>query len=93
MNIANIHIINNNLQRKNIEIVSNIWISFKVCYQRKTHKIELLEEYSYCADPNKELEQLERLRFEDTPRRVMITHTIESYWIPSPKKTKSKLQL
>ena len=33
------------------------------------------------------LEQLERLRSEDTPRRLMIiTHTIESYWIPSQKK-------
>ena len=29
------------------------------------------------------LEQLERLRSEDTPRRLMITHTIESYWISS----------
>ena len=36
------------------------------------------------------LEQLERLRSEDTPRRLMITHSIESYWIPSQKKTKSK---
>ena len=40
-----------------------------------------------------ELEQLERLRSEDTPRRLMITHTMESYWIPSQKKTKSKLQI
>ena len=40
-----------------------------------------------------ELEQLERLGSEDTPRRLMITHTIESYWIPSKKKTKSKLQI
>ena len=39
------------------------------------------------------LEQLERLCSEDTPRRLMITHTIESYWIPSQKKTKSKLQI
>ena len=39
-----------------------------------------------------QLEQLERLRSEDTPHRLMITHTIESYWIPSQKKTKSKLQ-
>ena len=38
------------------------------------------------------LEQLERLRSEDTPHRLMITHTIESYWIPS-QKTKSKLQI
>ena len=27
------------------------------------------------------------------PRRLMITHTIESYWIPSQKMTKSKLQI
>ena len=39
------------------------------------------------------LGQLERLRSEDTPRRLMITHTIELYWIPSQKKTKSKLQI
>ena len=39
------------------------------------------------------LEQLERLRSEDTPRRLMITHTIESYWIPSQKRTKSKLKI
>ena len=34
------------------------------------------------------LEQLERLRSEDTPRRLMITHTIESCWIPSQNKVK-----
>ena len=39
------------------------------------------------------LEQLERLRSEDTRRRLMITHSIESYWIPSQKKTKWKLQI
>ena len=33
------------------------------------------------------LEQLECLRSEDTPCRLMITHTIKSYWIPSQKKT------
>ena len=27
------------------------------------------------------------------PRHLMITHIIESYWIPSQKKTKSKLQI
>ena len=36
--------------------------------------------------------KLERLRSEDTPHRLVITHTIESYWIPS-QKTKSKLQI
>ena len=39
------------------------------------------------------LEQLERLHSKDTPRHLMITHTIESSWIPSQKKTKSKLQI
>ena len=54
---------------------------------------------------NVELEQLERLHSEDTPPppppppththtpHLMITHTIESYWIPSQKKTKWKLQI
>ena len=32
------------------------------------------------------LEKLERLRSEDTPRRLMTTHTIESCWIPSQNK-------
>ena len=40
-----------------------------------------------------ELEQLKRLRSDDTPRRPMITHTIDSYWIPSQNKTNSKLQI
>ena len=37
------------------------------------------------SDPQNmdKLEQLECLRSEDTPRRLMITHNIESYWIPS----------
>ena len=49
--------------------------------------------YLNTHDINLQLEQLEHLRSEDTPRRLMITHTIESYWIPSQKKTKSKLQI
>ena len=40
-----------------------------------------------------QLEQLELLRSEDSPRRPMITHTMDSYWNPSQKKTKSKLQI
>ena len=35
-----------------------------------------------------QLEQLERLRSDDTLRRLMITHDIESYWNPSQQKTK-----
>ena len=40
-----------------------------------------------------ELEQLERLGSYDTPRRLMIPHTIESDCIPSRKMTKPKLQI
>ena len=36
--------------------------------------------------PDSILEQLERLRSEDTPRHLMITHTSESCWIPSQNK-------
>ena len=32
-----------------------------------------------------QLEQLERLHSENTPHRPMITHTIDSYQIPSQK--------
>ena len=43
------------------------------------------------------LEQLERLHSDDAPPPPppppMITHNIESYWIPSQKKAKSKLQI
>ena len=38
------------------------------------------------------LEQLERLRSEDTPRRLMITHTIGSYWIPSQQNNRSRTE-
>ena len=38
------------------------------------------------------LEQLERLRSEDTPRRLMITHTFETYWIPSQKNNRSRTE-
>ena len=34
-----------------------------------------------------QLEQPQCLRSEDTPHRLMITHTIKSYWIPCQKKT------
>ena len=39
-----------------------------------------------------QLEQLERLRSEDTPRRLMITHTFETYWIPSQKNNRSRTE-
>ena len=34
------------------------------------------------------LEQLERLRSEDTPRHLMITHTIESCWLLSQNESR-----
>ena len=37
-------------------------------------------------------EQLERLRSEDTPRCLMITYIIESYWIPSKKNNRSRTE-
>ena len=42
-----------------------------------------------------ELEQLEHLHSEDTPRCLMITHSTESYWIPShkSKEDKAKVQI
>ena len=40
-----------------------------------------------------QLEQLERLRSENTPHCPMITHTIDSYQIPCHNKTKSKLPI
>ena len=40
-----------------------------------------------------QLEQLERLRSENTPRCPMMTHTMHSYQIPCHNKTKSKLQI
>ena len=39
--------------------------------------------YEYLILFQIKLEQLECLRSEDTPCRLMITNTIESYWIPS----------
>ena len=43
-------------------------------------------------DTLRKLEQLERLRSEDTPRRLMITHTIESCWIPQVKTRSNDLE-
>ena len=43
--------------------------------------------------PFNQLEQLERLRSELTPRHPMITHTSDSHQIPCQNTTKSKLQI
>ena len=54
--------------------------------------MECLELWLKVIDIDNQLE-LERLYSEDTPRPLMITHTIVSYWIQSQKKSKSKFQI
>ena len=56
------------------------WVWMKCCpsedaSQRSSQTLEKMTRHQF------QLEQLERLRSEDTPHRLMITHTIESYWI------------
>ena len=48
--------------------------------------------YLATQQKQKKLEQLERLRSEDTPRRLRITHTIESCWIPQVKTRSNDLE-
>ena len=77
------------------------WLNFiEICF-RESCSLQVCISLGNGYNDLNQLEQLERLRFEDNPppppppppRRLMITHTIESYWIPSQKKTKSKLQI
>ena len=57
-------------------------------------KMSVVEQLSskFGREWNTKLEQLEHLHCEDIPRRPSITHTIDSYWIPSQNKT-SNLQI
>ena len=66
-----------------------------MCHLMAIHGATILVPYHHChvttaysgiRHQQMKLEQLERLRSEDTPRRLMITHTIESCWIPSQNK-------
>ena len=50
------------------------------------------QDYLGNSKDNEKLEQLECLRSEDTPRRLMITHTIESYRIPSKINNRSRTE-
>ena len=60
-------------------IQNTVTVSFQLCFDKCNSKTI------------KELEQLECLRSEDTPHHLMITHSIELYWIPSQKKNKVKV--
>ena len=74
---------NSNMEKVNFKNINEKvldWMSFKYFLQIHEKSANILE-------------QLERLRSEDTPHHLMITHSIESYWIPSQKKIKSKLQI
>ena len=46
---------------------------------KKMHPQSTAFSFETKQNKKKQLEQLERLRSEDTPRRLMIIHTIESY--------------
>ena len=69
-----------------------LWAGRRIfCIKWCIHGNSSINSIVYCIQI--QLEQVEPLRSEDTPRHLMITHAIESYWIPSQKKTKSKLQI
>ena len=55
-------------------------IATNICTCHDTYRVQ-----RFVAITTLKVEQLERLRFEDTRRRLMITHTIESHWIPIQK--------
>ena len=58
----------------------------------RKHKSSIFSSLCRCHETQLQLEQQECLRSDDTPCRPVITHTINSYWIPSQNKTKSMLQ-
>ena len=68
---------------------------YKHCAHETIPQIKNCHRHDYKADvfyvrkhtvyKHIKLEQLERQRSEDTPRGLMITHTIESCWIPQVK--------
>ena len=59
-----------------------------------TYHIKTATEIDCNAGPLQTITRTTRTpAFWGYPRRLMITHTIMSYWIPSQNKTKSKLQI
>ena len=74
---------------------SGDWVYFYLlpCVTRESFFQAMREHVTHGRDMIQiKLEQLERLRSEDTPRRLMITHTIGSYWIPSQKNNRSRTE-
>ena len=60
-----------------------ILIKFEFKHNRRRWFLRRCFFFSKCQ---LQLEQLEHLRSEDTPSHFMITHTIETCWIPSQNK-------
>ena len=71
-------------------VVPRRWTCLSVILPYSTIHVGYIYIYMILQKTLKKLEQLERLRSEDTPRRLMITHIIESYWIPSQKNNRSR---
>ena len=74
---------------------SGDWVYFYLlpCVTRESFFRAMREHVTHGRDMIQiKLEQLERLRSEDTPRRLMITHTIGLYWIPSQKNNRSRTE-
>ena len=69
--------------------IINEAVILQIIYKSHTHKLFftlLLIWINFKLNMDK-LEQQEGLHSQDTLCRQMITNTIESYWIPSQKKT------
>ena len=57
------------------------------------HKTSIFSTLCHRRETQLQLERLKHLSSEDAHRRSIITHTVDSYWIPSQNKTKSKSNL
>ena len=79
-------------------------VVWRIQLQGFPRKLKSVGRTAAAETDQKQLEQLERLRSEDTPRRPMITHTIDqfilnpksilltsSYRIPSQNKVKAEI--
>ena len=63
-----------------------LWVPHYFAHNGHYHHCLPVSSHKHTHKTKQKLEQLERLRSEDTPRRLMITHTIESCWVPNQNK-------
>ena len=71
-----------NLNNSQVGFVQSFCMEKKQKKQGKSDGVDSCDQPSNLTQTWFKLEQLERLRSEDSPRCLMITHTIESCWIP-----------